>query len=253
MDKNFKGMCEKCRKRKSCKIPCAPVENLLQFDNRGASERLNRNENTITLFPVNRREMRETELLGLAETGGKDQDAVDFIFSTDNDKAFTIPNPQKDKTAVFVYKFFKGFSYEDIAVMMDKPVNNVRQLYRQAKARMLKALKALDTRDGIIHKAENILKVSEEATGKLPNYQKWFIMNKCLGLSPGEIARIEGRSQSCISTMLRYCADKLMAGELTLLDPTPEQAQEAKARLDRDRARVKNRREAANKKQSKAA
>lgn len=236
----FKGMCEKCRKRKGCKVSCAPVEMILRDGNPEVFEKTNYKHNAIMLFPADRNERRESTL----RAGARDKQAhnkIDAIFSTDGETAFCLNNPQTDKTTVFIYKVFNGFSFQDIATMLDKPVDNVRVLFHKAKERILKALDLCDTRSDVISKAEYSLQVNEQATGKLPKYQKWFLMNKCLGLTPAEIANLEGTNRTNVTAKIKYCADRLKTGDLIFLDPTPEQIRESQERIEKKRARDRKR------------
>ncbi len=101
----------------------------------------------------------------------------------------------------------------------------------------MKALELSDQHLNILDMAKHALKVNEEATGKLPNYQRWFLMNKCLGLMPADIAELEGVKRVDVTSKIRYCADRLKTGSLTFLDPTPEQVAESRKRIDEKRAR----------------
>lgn len=78
----------------------------------------------------------------------------------------------------------------------------------------------------------------QEKSGKLPNSHRWFLMSQAFGLLPVEIARMEGmKSSTAVQKAIRYISDKIMAGEITLFNPTDKEKAEAKARLEGARRR----------------
>lgn len=103
--------------------------------------------------------------------------------------------------------------------------------------RILKALELCDKHQSILDKAEYALKRGEQATGKLPKYVKWFLMAKCLGLSPTDIARLEGTTRASVSPKIRYAYARLITSEITLFEVTPEEVEVARDRLEKKRAR----------------
>jgi hypothetical protein len=62
-------------------------------------------------------------------------------------------------------------------------------------------------------------------------------MPRTSGVMPADIAELEGVSRINATSKIRYCADRLKTGQLTFLDPTPEQVAESKARLENKAAR----------------
>ncbi len=59
-------------------------------------------------------------------------------------------------------------------------------------------------------------------------------INRLFCLRPSEIAEMEGldRKNSSIRQLIIRVSDQLKAGEISLIEITPEEAQAAKARLD---------------------
>lgn len=83
----------------------------------------------------------------------------------------------------------------------------------------------------------------EERSGSLPKGQKWFLLNKLFGLRPAEIARMENlKGSSSVRQLIIRVSDQLRCGEIRLFDATPEEAEEAKARLDAHNAKRRERR-----------
>jgi hypothetical protein len=77
---NFKGMCAKCKKRKTCKVPCAFVEKYLQHKNKKPFERVT-DDGGIILYP-RWREVQESVLTYEYEDSGKPKN--ENIFSTES-------------------------------------------------------------------------------------------------------------------------------------------------------------------------
>ena len=196
MQSEYQGLCAKCRKKTGCKIPCAPVESILREDNPAIYERVDhRHERTILYSSGDNGKMvRESTTRGFARDKAAHQ-KIDALFSTDSDSPFADNNPKLKQTAIFIHRLLLGESYEEIAEQFNTTADHAAKLYHKAKVRILKALELCDKHQSIIDKAEYALKVGEEATGKLPKYVKWFLMAKCLGLSPHDIARLEGTTR----------------------------------------------------------
>jgi hypothetical protein len=95
-----------------------------------------------------------------------------------------------------------------------------------------------------------IIKSRINRSGSLPKGQKWYLLNKLFGLRPSEIAKLEGLDQKSNSVrgLIIRVSDQLKAGEISLLEVGPEEAEAAKDRLDT--LRKKRRERHAKKKQS---
>lgn len=235
---SFTGMCGKCCHRKACKAPCAFAEQILKEGNPALFERTNHRENITMLYRANKKELRETTLRDC----GRDrtwQNRVDEIFSTANKQAFAIDRPKRKQTGVFIYRVLLNYSYEDIASIYGTSVDNVQKIFWKAKERILKALELCDTRKAKLERVELLLSQNEAATGRLPKYQKWFLMNKTLGMLPAEIANFESVKPQRVTAGIKLCADKLKTGEMVFLNPTDEEVEVSRQRLDRKRQRDK--------------
>ncbi len=111
---NDQGKCQKCRKRKDCKVPCAFVDEILKQDNPASVERTSHAENMTMVYPPNMREIRESNVrAGTIDKAG--QHKVDGIFSSDNDKAWTEFDAELKQTSVFIQKVIFGKDWQTIA------------------------------------------------------------------------------------------------------------------------------------------
>ncbi len=121
-------------------------------------------------------------------------------------------------------------------------VDDVRKRYSYAIGRIVEALESLDKRIDV-SKKDQYLKRVEERSGSLPKGQRWFLLNKLFGLRPSEIAEMEGldKRSSSVRQLIIRVSDQLKAGEISLIEPTPEEPQAAKARLDAHNAKRQER------------
>ena len=76
-----------------------------------------------------------------------------------------------------------------------------------------------------------------------PKGQKWYLLNKLFGLRPSEISEPEGidRKSSSVRQLIIRTSDQLQAGELSLIEVTPAEKEAAKARLDTQRKKRRER------------
>ena len=76
-----------------------------------------------------------------------------------------------------------------------------------------------------------------DRSGSLPKGQKWFLLNKLFGLMLAEICEMEGldKRNSSVRQLIIRVRDQLKAGEISLIDCTPEESEAAKVRLDDNR------------------
>jgi len=82
----------------------------------------------------------------------------------------------------------------------------------------------------------------EERSGSLPKGIRWYLMQKCLGVLPSEIAEMEGlKGSSTVRQLIIRVSDKLRAGEIRLIESTPEEAAAAKKRLEDQRGKRRDR------------
>jgi hypothetical protein len=144
------GVCQKCRKRKTCKAPCAPVELYLREDNLTAFQKnaIGKHGEEIRIAMPRSRETQRSCLSGGdgdPRTSSKEAQA----FSTENGNPFMSYEPNHKQTSVFIKRFFGKWSYEDIAKAHDlKTASAAMKLYHAAAKRLLAVIVEMDS----IHK-----------------------------------------------------------------------------------------------------
>jgi hypothetical protein len=223
-------VCPRCSHFKSCRTACAPVAEYLKRDNLCVFEKTHTDADgkTTTILFSRSRELPESDLMQDPETGGP---ADQKVFSTENENPFSEFAPSLKQTGVFFDRFFNGLSYDDLAVKYDMAVETARKTFHNGVNRLLEILKAMDSdkRLDMTHYEKQI----EERSGKIPKGQKWFLLNKLFGLMPSQIAEMEGmKGSSAVRQLIIRVSDQLKAGEIRLIDATPEESAAAKLRLD---------------------
>jgi hypothetical protein len=232
-------VCPRCSHFKSCKAPCYPVAEILRRDNLTVFEKSHTDENgqTTTILFSRSREVSESDLpQDDGETAAKFQTA----FSTEAESPFAGFTPNLKQTGIFFDRFFKGFSYSDLAEKYEMTEHNAIKNFHNGIKRVLEILKVMDQ-----DKPRDLSKWKtqiEKRSGKIPKGQKWFLLNKLFGIMPSEIAEMEGlKGSSTVRQLIIRVSDQLRAGEIRLIDATPEEAEEAKQRLDVHRKRRRDR------------
>ena len=230
------GFCDKCTHFKSCDTPCRPVELFLKKNNLDVFEKnfTDSEGKTVSIIFSRSREIPESALPEI------DQDA-DPIFSIENENPFRSFNPHLKKTGIFIDRFFLKFSYQDLAVKYDMSSDNARKTYHNALNRILAVLEAMD-KGKITKQIDFYKKQVEDRSGKFPKGQKWYLLNKLFGLMPSEIAEMEGlEGSSSVRQLIIRVSDQLKAGEIRLIETTPKESKAAKARLDTNRKKRRER------------
>jgi hypothetical protein len=196
------------------------------------------------IFARSREDQRSMLSIGVDSRGDlrhstKEQQA----FSTENENPFASFKPNLKQTGVFVDRFFHGFSYKDLAEKYDMTADTARKTYHNSINRVLAVINAMDTGQVPTKQINFWKKRIEERSGSLPKGQKWYLINKLFGLRPSEIAEMEGldKKSSSVRQLIIRVSDQLKAGEISLIETTPEESVAAKARLDEVRRKRRER------------
>jgi hypothetical protein len=122
-----------------------------------------------------------------------------------------------------------------LAVKYEITEHDAIKVYHHAVNRVLDVLQIMDQGQEA-RKREQYVKQTEKRSGKLPKGQRWYLLNKLFGLRPSEIAEMEGmKGRSSVRQLIIRVSDQLKAGEISLIEITPEESKAAKARLDKFR------------------
>jgi hypothetical protein len=242
----MKDVCAKCAKRNNCKTPCRPVELYLAEDNLTVYEKtatLKTGERVSIVFARSRETQQSSLSIGVDKRGdvrlsNKEAEA----FSTDNENPFAGFNPQLKQTGIFIDRFFHKSSYSDLAVKYDVNEYDAIKIYHAAGKRLRQVIEAMDDPKGV-RNLDHWKKQVKERSGNIPKGQKWYLLNKLLGLRPSEIAEMEGldKRSSSVRQLIIRVSDQLKAGEIRLIETTPGEAEAAKARLDEIRKKRRER------------
>jgi hypothetical protein len=243
----FKNICPKCNHFKFCKKPCRFAEIYLGYENLAVWTKKSTDEQgrEIEIIYSRSRERQQSTLSqgfdkrGRPALSTKEQRA----FSSENESPFANFKPRLKQTGIFIDRFFHKLPYADLAVKYEMTVENARGTYHNSANRMLTVLEAMDTGEVPTKQVEYWKQKVKERSGDLPKGQKWYLLNKLFGLRPSEIAEMEGldKKSSSVRQLIIRVSDQLKAGEISLVETTPEEAEAAKARLDEVRKKRRER------------
>jgi len=239
----MKEVCLKCDHRETCKTPCLPVKLYLAQDNLTVFEKTYTNEDgeTTTILYSRSRETPESMLTKRQDPGFTPEE-VARAFSTENGSPFAHFDPKLKQTGIFIDRFFHNFTYEDLAVKYDTTRRWATHIYHAAEKRLLAVLEQMDLAEQG-KKRVQIAKQVKARSGTIPKGQKWFLLNKLFDMMPSDIAKMEGiEGSSAVRQLIIRVSDQLRAGEIRLMEFDPEEATQAKQRLDAQRAKRRDRR-----------
>ena len=236
----MKEICSKCTHYKTCKSPCYPVQQYLAQDNLTVFEKSHTNEDgkTVTITFARSREVPESSLIQRKDPGFEPEE-VQKIFSTENNTSpFSHFEPNLKQTGIFVDRFFHAWTYEDLAVKYSVSVDTARKIYHRALGRIHAVLALMDQGEKYKTKRRYAERVAKRS-GMLQKGQRWFLLNKLFQIPPSEIAKMEGvkKGSSSVRQLIIRVSDQLKAGEINLIDFSPQEATEAKERLEVHRAK----------------
>lgn len=238
----MKEICQKCTHYKTCKSPCYPVQQYLAQDNLTVFEKSHTNEDgkTVTILFARSREIPESSLVQRKDPDFEPEE-IQEAFSTQNESPFAGFKPKLKQTGIFIDRFFNNWSYRDLAVKYEISEHAAIKIYYVALKRLRVVLAAMDN-EKEHRNLEHWTKQVEERSGSLPKGQKWFLLNKLFGLRPSEIAEMEGmKGSSSVRQLIIRVSDQLKAGEINLIECSPQEATEAKERLETHRVKRRER------------
>jgi len=241
----MKSVCDKCHYGTICQKPCRPVEVALGEDNLSVWTKKSTlpNGKEIEIIFSRSRERQQSSLSVGVDKRGKPAltDREQQAFSTENKSPFAHFKPELLQTGIFVDRFFYQMSYSDLAVKYDLSESDCIKRYSYATKRLLEILKLMDSKIEKDKKRKYLNKV-QERSGSIPKGQKWYLLNKLFNLLPSEIAEMEGmKGSSSVRQLIIRVSDQLHAGEINLIEVTPEESTAAKARLDELRKKRRER------------
>jgi DNA-directed RNA polymerase specialized sigma24 family protein len=236
-------ICTKCPHRNRCDQPCRPVHLYLSevTDAKIFEKTVTTKEGETITIMYSGLWKEENEACRVGEyhdvrpgQEGKPSNPDQAIMSTEAESPFADFKPTLKQTGIFIDRFFRGWSYEDLAVKYGLKSRVVAcQIYNQAARRVLEVLEHLDKSRYREYSRKEATKRSED----LPPATRYFLLNQLFGFSPSEIARMVDRDSSVVSKLIIRFSDKLRAGEIHLIDATPKERQAARKRLDAHRAK----------------
>jgi hypothetical protein len=143
------------------------------------------------------------------------KDSEDNIFSSELESPFRNFSPRLKTTGVFIHRFFLRENYKVIAQMFGISEAGARVLYSNAVQKILENLELLD-QDGRKDIADNhYKKLFHDKANGIPKNKRWWIMCNYLGLTPSEVANIEGTTNRNVSSAICRFDLRVRAGKVT--------------------------------------
>ena len=211
LPENSKGICRKCCHYSSCTRPCYPVKQFL-YEKGECFERGG------VLYPLHK-QIPFSVCMKESDNGKNVANDEEKLLSDELESPFISFEPKLKTTGVFINRFFLRKSHKEIAQIYGISAKNAETLYRNAVKILLKNLEKLD-KDGRKDIADKHYKrVYREKCNHLPKNLKWFLMANIFGLTPKEIAEIDGNTTNRnVSTAIFRFAERFKAGKVSLFD-----------------------------------
>jgi hypothetical protein len=207
LKEDSKGICSKCSHFKMCETPCYPVTRYLY--ERGESF-----ERGGVIYPLHK-QIPISVCLKESEDGRKTANEEEKILSNQLESPFRHFEPGLKMTGIFIQRFFFRKKFKDIAEIYEISQSNARQIYSNALKIILENLKLLD-KDGRKDIATNhYKKVFRNNAKKIPKNKKWWVMCNYFGLTPSEVAEIEGTTNRNVSSAICRFDQRVRAGKVS--------------------------------------
>ena len=201
------------------------------------------NGKTVTILFSRSREVPECALPQMFEDTGRpvNKNKVQRLFSTNSESPFASFKPALKQTGIFVDRFFHGFSYADLAVKYKLSEDAAPKIFHNGVKRVTEILMLMDREKPV--DVSQFRRQIEERSGKIPKAQKFYLLNKLFNLRPVQIAEMEGvpENSSLVRQLIIRVSDQLKAGEIRLIDASPDEAAKAEERLDEVRRKRRER------------
>ena len=215
----------KCPHYKTCTKPCLPLEKLLSKD---CTDKIyekkitGRDGKEVTMIFASRSSLEVPESdIKLNDNKGKLWGHLtDLAFSTENQKVWAEIEIKRTQTALFIDRYFKGYTYKDLVTKYDIKYETAKEMYMKAKNRVLDVLeKTDDTHRRPGHK--EAWKKYSDAGGTLTKKAQYWILSKVLGMLPHEIADLYGVNHNSVSSGISKMSKKISEKELIDLFEIP--------------------------------
>ena len=194
--------CKKCVHYKTCTKPCYPVEQMLK-------EKGECFERASILYPLHK-QIPLSVCRKEADNGKDSANDEEKLLSTELESPFKSFTPRLKKTYVFIHRFFLKDDYKYIASVLGISVKAAENLYHEAVKKLMKQLEALDHDGREDVAAKHYLKVFRKK--KAPKNKRWWLMCNYFGLTPSEVAKIEGTTGRNVSSAVCKFNAKVKAG-----------------------------------------
>jgi DNA-directed RNA polymerase specialized sigma24 family protein len=140
------------------------------------------------------------------------EDGKDNVFSNELESPFRNFTPELKQTGIFIHRFFLRDSYKDIALQFGVSESNARVQYSNAVRKILENLELLDQDERKDIASIHYKKIFRKKAKAIPKNKKWWVMVNYFGMTPSEVAEIEGTTGRNVSSAICRFDEKVKAG-----------------------------------------
>ncbi len=211
----MKNMCTTCSKRSTCRTLCKPARDYANQD--GKVYEL-QDEDKIKVYPKWNEVQASTAQANENDSKEVQENYLESFADDPDSNPFSEFTPANLVTQVFIHRFFKRWSYEDIAVKFDlKDVDAANSIYKRALARMKDGLEIIDHKNFAQQNAITSLKNSTTAQ-QLNDAQKDYLLYSTFGLDIESICTITGRKYQTVRSGIHRVKKYLESGRFSFED-----------------------------------
>jgi len=202
----FAGICKRCKRRKDCTTPCAPVELEVKPTSYGRVFERRRNigrpDEYIAVFP----QYKEIQFANLYDPNAEDT-SLEIDFDAEKAKEiWHVPHMRK-QTGIFIDRIFNKMSIEDLCVKYSCGESMVRTKLQRAQTRVVELLLEMD-KGRVVRKC-----LGKNQIGYLSLAAKSFLLSTIFEMTNAEIARILESTRSTVEQGIARVKAKVMDGE----------------------------------------
>jgi hypothetical protein len=217
-DEALKGICPGCPHFKSCKVPCSPVAKFLYEKGEPWEKKAKgHNGQDITVSYPLHKQLPMSACLAESKDGKDSPNDEEKLLSDELGSPFSSFNPGLIRTGIFIGRFFNRQSFKELSIIYDMPPSHVRSHYSQAVKVLMKCLSILDQDERKNIADKHYKKAARNLSKNMPKNQRWYLMSRVFGLTPKEIAEIDGDTTNRnVSSAICRVERRLKSGDINL-------------------------------------
>ena len=209
-------MCGKCKKRNTCSSLCAFAEKYTSQD--GQVFEQESEDSIMVASKWNETPVSTMKSNAMFDNQDMQNNFLESQFSTEGENPFSSFKPHHKKTAVFIHRFFYGWSFDDIAEKFGfKDKDAARSIYFGQARKLRMGLNLIDDRKKHQANAATAMKNSP-VMQQLNNAQKDYLLYTVFQLTIDEIVKLTGRNKDTIRSGIYRVKKNIEIGKFSFED-----------------------------------